>query len=242
MNPLSKLILIPSVLSADWSWHYLSFWELHGLKHWVIKYCPSGSRDLSIYDREPLVGLKSPRSFWGCSKSEFVCMKKWADHKPGSQKWIARLPLTTMPPGLHTGKIRLRKRSLPIPHSTWTGKHRYRNGYTSEACTFFLLGILNQLSSQGSRQLHFWKSLFLCFFFFCNSLLKLPCYSIRVPPGEEMLVLHKQRSSLLTATTRLSWVASHLWLKYQKVTELLLLGCCISVCLNQACTKPLEGG
>lgn len=166
MNPLSKLILIPSVLSADWSWRYLSFWELHGLKHWVIKYCPSGSRDLSIYDREPLVGLKSPRSFWGCSKSEFVCMKKWADHKPGSQKWIARLPLTTTPPGLHTGKIRWTKRSLPIPHSTWTGKHRYRNGYTSEACTFFLLGILNQLSSQGSHQLHFWKRFFFWFFFF----------------------------------------------------------------------------
>lgn len=161
MNPLSKLIIVPSVLGADRSWHYLSFWAQHGLNHWVIKYCPSGSRDLFKYDREPLVGQKSPRTLWGCSKSEFVRLQKWADHKP----------------------------------------------------------------------------------------MLLPCYSVRVPQRWQDY-LQERKCSSCTSKDHLSWlpqlgwawIASHLWLKYQKVRELLLLGCWVSVCLNQACTKPLEGG
>lgn len=241
MNPLSKLIIFLSVFSADWSWRFLSFWEWYGLNHCVIKYCPSGFRDLSKYDREPLVGLKSPRSFWGCSKSQFVCLQKWADHKPGSLKLIARLPLTTMMPGFHTGKIRWTKRHLPITHSTWIGKHLYSNGYTSEACTFFLLGILNQLSSQGSHQLQFRKRFFFSVIHYWNFHATLSGYlsgdrtTSRRGNGCLNCILHKQRSSLLPATT-------HLWLKYHKVRESLLLGCWVSVCLNQACAKPLEGG
>lgn len=112
MNPLSKLIIVPSVLGADRSWHYLSFWAQHGLNHWVIKYCPSGSRDLFKYDREHLVSQKSPRTLAKVS---------------GSQA-----------------------------HAT------------------------SMLLCQGTSAV------------------------TGLPPGEEMLVLHKQRSSLLTAATRVS--------------------------------------
>lgn len=138
MNPLSKLIIFLSVLSVDWSWHYLSFWEIDGLNHSVIKYCPSGSTELSIYDRGVFSGCEIPSSLLGLFKhSEFVCLPERADHKPGSLKLTAGLPLMTMPPGHHTSKIRWMKRYLLVTDHTWTGGHLHHNEYKREAWTFF---------------------------------------------------------------------------------------------------------
>jgi len=177
MNPLSKLINFLSILSVDWSWHYLSFWETDGLNHSVIKYCPSGSTELFKYDRGVFSGSEIPSSLLGLFKhSEFVCSSERADHKPGSQKLTAGLPPTTTPPGHYSRKIRWTKRYLSVTGQTWTGGHLHYSKYKSEAPTFFPRGILNQFSSQVSHQMQFWNMSVVC-----NSPLELSLYPNKMP-------------------------------------------------------------
>lgn len=209
MNRLSKLIIFLPVLSVDWSWHCLSFWEIDGLNHSVIKYCPSGSTELSKYDRGVFSGCEIPWSLLGLFKrSEFARSPERVDHKPGSLKLTAGLPPMTMLPGHRISRIRWTKRCLPVMDRTWSGVHLLYSEYKSEAWTFFPGGVLNQFYSHVCHQMQFWKTGVVC-----NSPLKLPRYPNKVPLlwhyylWEKVClncIFHRQRWSLMMLTAQVS--------------------------------------